>query len=389
MSEFLINGNPQNIPKLKGGDVMFYTATKEQIEQLHPELINYEPNKTRCFYKYDNGEIRFFDRIYNYYFSDRPWGLEQEYLAEGLDQQWVDKKDYLSLNIRNTHKAPDGWTFVCLDYAAEEIRLGAINTGCKLYTEAFQAGKDIHTLVGEQTWGYDTYHSNKKKYRKMAKILNFNMQYGGTAFGAARLLNCSVEEAEDILNRFKGALQDHFTVQDSQVLKTHQTLCEHTFFGLPIRLHRQYSSKTYKQVSQGERLAKNCRIQGTGGDILSIAFIQLWKKIWKELSHPEDYIRFQITVHDEIDFLIRNDVLQVLIPKVIECMTIQLPEWKIPLAVGLSLGPTFGQQYEWNYGSKEEGYKLLGPALEEAKPQVKDEKQKEKEEIKEEIKIEF
>ena len=104
MSEFLINGNPQNVPKLKGGDVMFYTATKEQIEQLHPELINYEPNKTRCFYKYDNGEIRFFDRIYNYYFSDRPWGLEQEYLAEGLDQQWVDKKDYLSVNIRNNHK---------------------------------------------------------------------------------------------------------------------------------------------------------------------------------------------------------------------------------------------------------------------------------------------
>ena len=38
-------------------------------------------------------------------------------------------KHCLSLNIRNTHKAPDGWTFVCLDYSAEEIRLGAINTG--------------------------------------------------------------------------------------------------------------------------------------------------------------------------------------------------------------------------------------------------------------------
>ena len=220
----------------------------------------------------------------------------------------------------------------------------------------------------------------------MAKILNFNMQYGGTAFGAARLLNCSVEEAEDTLNRFKSALQDHFTIQDSQVIKTHQTLCEHTFFGLPIRLHRQYASGSYKEVSQGERLAKNARIQGTGGDILSIAFMRLWKKIWKELEHPEDYIRFQITVHDEIDFLIRNDVLHILIPKVIDCMTIQLPDWKIPLAVGLSLGPTFGQQYEWEYSSKEEGYKLLGPALEEAKPK---EAEKPIEKPTEEIKIEF
>ena len=79
--------------------------------------------------------------------------------------------------------------------------------------------------------------------------------------------------------------------------------------------------------------------------------MRLWKNIWKELKNPEDYIRFQITVHDEIDFLIRNDVLQVLVPKIINCMTIQMPEWKIPLSVGLSLGPTFGQQYEWNYGS--------------------------------------
>ena len=365
---------------------MFYTATKEQIEQLHPELINYEPNKNRCFYTYPDGSIRWFDRIMNYYFSDKPWGLGQEKLAEGIDQEFTD--DYLSLNIRNSIKCPDGWSFWCLDYSAEEIRLGAINTGCKLYTEAFQAGKDIHTLVGEQTWGYDVYHSDKKKYRKMSKVLNFNMQYGGTAYGAARLLNCSVEDAEKILDSFKSALQDHFGTQEAQVRITHQTLCEHSFFGLPIRLKRYYANpQDRKNVSQGERLAKNSRIQATGADILSIAFMRLWKKIWEELGNPEDYIRFQITVHDEIDWLIRNDVAHILVPKVIECMTFQKEGWAIPLEVGLSCGPTFGQQYEWNYASKEEGFKILGPALEDAKPKVKEEKKEEK--IQEEIKIEF
>lgn len=357
---------------------MFYTATKEQIEQLYPELINYEPNKTRCFYKYEDGTIRWFDRIYNYYFSDRPWGLEKEMLAEGIDQEWLPGEEYLSGNIRNSLKAPDGWSFWCLDYSAEEIRLGAINTGCKLYTEAFASGKDIHTMVGEKTWGYEKYHSDKKKYRKMAKVLNFNLQYGGTPMGVARMLECSINEATEIYNGFKDALQDHFSVQDAQVRETHKNLCEHTFYGLPIRLKRYYSG-TYKEISKGERLARNARIQGSGGDILSIAFMRLWKKIWEELGNPEDYVRFQITVHDEVDFIVRNDVTDIIVPLIIDCMIIKQADWKIALQVGLSCGPTFGQQYEFDYHKDENTgkYVIDGPALEEVKPK--------KEEIKQDI----
>lgn len=79
----------------------------------------------------------------------------------------------------------------------------------------------------------------------------------------------------------------------------------------------------------------------------------------------------------EIDFLIRNDVAHILVPKIIECMTLSIPEWPVTLEVGLSCGPTFGQQYEWNYDTKENGYKVLGPALEEAKPKVKEEPKEE------------
>lgn len=276
---------------------MFYTATKEQIEQKYPELINYEPEKSRCYYKYEDGTIRFFDRLFGYYFSDKPWGLQPEMLAEGIDQEFTE--DYLSLNIRNSIKCPDGWSFWCLDYAAEELRLGAINTGGKLFTDAFTSGKDVHTLVGIDTFGEEKYYSDKKKYRKISKTLNFNMQYGGTAFGVARMLGVSQEEAQKIFDDYMDSMKDHFGVQDMQVRKTHTTLCEHTMFGLPIRLKRYYLNMAdRKNVSQGERLARNCRIQGSGADILSIAFMKLWRDIWKELGNPEDYIRFQITVHD-------------------------------------------------------------------------------------------
>ena len=108
---------------------MFYAASKEIVEQMYPDIANYQPEKTRCTYVHpDTGLKRFFDRIVGYYFSDQPWGLgEDERVVEGLDQEFVGD-DYLSLNIRNNLIAPEGWTFVSCDYAAQELRLGAINT---------------------------------------------------------------------------------------------------------------------------------------------------------------------------------------------------------------------------------------------------------------------
>lgn len=89
----------------------------------------------------------------------------------------------------------------------------------------------------------------------------------------------------------------------------------------------------------------------------------------------------------EIDFLVRNDVAHILIPLVIECMTFKLDTWPITLEVGLSCGPTFGQQYEWNYHKNEEGiYFVDDPALEPAKPKKQEVKV---EEVQDDIKIEF
>lgn len=89
----------------------------------------------------------------------------------------------------------------------------------------------------------------------------------------------------------------------------------------------------------------------------------------------------------EIDFLVRNDVAHIIVPIIIDCMTFKLDTWPITLEVGLSCGPTFGQQYEWDYEKTENGFKVLGPKLEEAKPKKKEEPKEEA--PKEEIKIEF
>ena len=124
--------------------------------------------------------------------------------------------------------------------------------------------------------------------------------------------------------------------------------------------------------------------KNTGADVLSIAFIKLWKDIWEQLGHPEDYIRFQITVHDEIDFIIKNEVLDILVPKVIQCMQTQMPDWEIPLTIGLSFGPTFGQQYEWEYDPNT--FAVIGPKLEMPKESAPKEK-KDQEQIQQEEQI--
>lgn len=354
---------PQNIPKRKGGDNMFYAAPKEWIEQNLPELAAFQPEKTRIFYPESDGKIRFADRIYGYYFSDRPWGLgEDERVVEGLDQEFVDKESYLSMNIRNTLRAPDGWTFISCDYSAEELRLGAINTKGKAFLNAFIHGEDVHLSTAKAMFGEEAVKQNKKKLRSVAKGLNFSMQYGGSPKGLARASGIPLDEATKQYDAYMLAQADHFAVQNAQVRRTHQTLTEYSFFGLPVRLHNYYKSDNYSMRSAGERLAKNHRIQASGADVLSIAFIKLWKNIFCKIKNVEDYIRFQITVHDEIDFVIRNDVLHILIPEIIKNMQTQMPDWEIPLTVGLSLGPTFGQQYEYDYDPKT--FQIIGPHLE-------------------------
>lgn len=342
---------------------MFYAASVEQIKQLYPELLDYQPEKTRIVYTHEDGTKRFIDRIVGYYFSDKPWGLgENERVVEGLDQEWAPGEDYLSLNIRNSIKAPDGWTFVSCDYAAEELRLGAINTKGKAFLQAFIHGEDVHLSTAKAMFGEEAVKQNKKKYRSIAKGLNFSMQYGGSASGLARNGGMSMEEAQMQYDAYMLAQADHFAVQDAQVRKTHQTLTEYSFFGLPVRLHNYYKADSWSMKSAGERLAKNHRIQATGADVLSIGFMKLWQKIWCELGNPEDYIRFQITVHDEIDFIIKNEAIPILVPKVLECMQLQMPDWEIPLTIGLSFGPTFGAQYEFDYNP--DTFQIIGPHLE-------------------------
>ena len=128
----------------------------------------------------------------------------------------------------------------------------------------------------------------------LTKLLN----YGGSPSVLERTAGMDHEEAKVVYDSFMAGLSDHFAVQAAQVRKTHQTLCEHSFFGLPVRLHRYYSSNSYRDISSGERLAKNHRIQATGADVLSMSFMRIWKNIYQPLDHPEDYIRFNLTVHD-------------------------------------------------------------------------------------------
>lgn len=351
---------------------MFYCASKEIIEQMYPELAAYQPEKTRIFYTNpETGEVRFADRICGYYFSDKPWGLgEDERVVEGLDQEFVDDKGYLSTNIRNTLRAPDGWTFVSCDFAAQELRLGAINTKGKAFLNAFMNGEDVHLSTAKAMFGEEAVKQNKKKYRSIAKGLNFSMQYGGSPQGLARASGIPLDEATKQYEAYMLAQADHFAVQNAQVRRTHQTLTEYSFFGLPVRLHNYYKEDNYSMKSAGERLAKNHRIQATGADVLSIAFIKLWKNIFTNIKNAEDYVRFQITVHDEIDFIVRNDVIHIIMPEIIKNMQTQMPDWEIPLTVGLSFGPTFGQQYEFNYDP--DTFQILGPKLEiPKKPETK------------------
>ena len=129
-------------------------------------------------------------------------------------------------------------------------------------------------------------------------------------------------------------------------------------FGRPRRVAYWMNHPQQSMVAFGKRTAVNTTIQGTGADILKIAFI----KIFNMFYSPKDYrsvVRFLNTVHDEINYNVRKDAISVIVPRLIQCMRLQLPNWEFPMEVGLSVGNRWGQSVDFDFDKTT--LEILGP----------------------------
>ena len=161
-----------------------------------------------------------------------------------------------------------GNVFVSADYSQVELRVLAYMSGEQRLIESFEAGRDIHSQTASWIFGVIP-ELVTGEMRRWAKVINFGLLYGMSAFGLADRLGVSRHEARDIMTRYFDALPGIQEFLDRLVEESKAKGFSRTLWGR-IRPVRGIPSKS----SGLERALINSPIQGTAADIARRALIE-------------------------------------------------------------------------------------------------------------------
>ena len=340
-NSYFADANIQNITKPKIADV--YYIHKDSLAELGIDIKEYDNPRQEFIY---NGEKTY--RILDWIFKATPWNITyneenpNHFVIEGFNQK---------LNIRSAFCPNDNEYWVSCDYSAQELRLPALISREPLWTKIFAEGGDLHKEMALQMWGAENYSKQK---RKMAKKINFGILYGMTAKNFAEDFGISLEEAEDIVKRYKSTAPKLFEWVSENEQKFIQNGSGYTLYGRPRRLGWYLSSNDRGLYNFGIRSCTNTVIQGSGADCLKMGFMNIYKKFflpeYRETNRK--YIRFLNTVHDEINYAVSKDYIYKIVPEIISCMRLWQDDWAFPMQVGLDIGTRWGQTVAFNYDGR-------------------------------------
>ncbi|MBP9019021.1 MAG: DNA polymerase I [Bacteroidales bacterium] len=190
---------------------------------------------------------------------------------------------------------PEGY-IMSSDYSQIELRLMAHMSGDDNFIEAFRAGKDIHSATASKIFDIPEDQLTKEQ-RSRAKVANFGIIYGISAFGLAQRLHISRGEAKKLID-------DYFTKYPKVQAFINNTIefarrngYVETLYGRK-RFIPDINSKNPVVRGLAERNAVNAPIQGSAADIIKIAMIRVDKRIIMERIQS----RMILQVHDELVF---------------------------------------------------------------------------------------
>lgn len=199
--------------------------------------------------------------------------------------------------IRKAFVPREGWRLLAADYSQIELRILAALTGDDGLLEAFRAGRDIHTTTAARIFRVPI-ESVTREQRGTAKMVNFGIPYGISAFGLAQRLGAvSRAEAQEIIDSYFAEFPAIPDYMEQVKAGARQNGYVETITGRR-RYLRDINSANGTIRSAAERNAINMPIQGTAADMIKLAMI----RIHRELAAQELNTRLLLQVHDELVF---------------------------------------------------------------------------------------
>jgi DNA polymerase-1 len=200
----------------------------------------------------------------------------------------------LGREIRSAFVAEPGHRLVSADYSQVELRILAHVSGEPKLREAFARGEDIHAATAAEVLGKDQATLTKDE-RNIAKMVNFGIIYGISAFGLSENLEIPRDEAQTYIDTYLARfpfVQDFIQRTIEQAGRDGYVT---TLFGRrrPVPEIRASNRQTR---SLGERLAVNSVMQGTAADVIKLAMVNIHRRLRDEGRAS----RLVLQVHDEL-----------------------------------------------------------------------------------------
>lgn len=198
-------------------------------------------------------------------------------------------------DIRKAFVADPGHKLIAADYSQIELRVLAHLSEDEALIDAFNKGQDIHSAVAAQVFGAEPDEVTKEQ-RNRAKVINFGIIYGITAFGLARRI-------DDLDNKAAAALIDDYkqrfpgidTFLNTCIEKAKTDGYVETILGRR-RAIPGIHERNPNQRALAERLAINSVVQGSAADLIKLAMVNLQSRIERE-SLPAKLL---LQIHDEL-----------------------------------------------------------------------------------------
>ena len=212
-------------------------------------------------------------------------------------------KTELGFKIRKSFIVPKGKIMVSADYSQIELRLLAIMSKDTNMINAFQNGIDIHTNTASIIFKKQQHEVDNNERRK-AKVINFGIIYGMGANSLSKELQIPLLEAKEFIKNYFSHFPTIKSFIEKQKQLAHQNGFAETLFRRRLYLP-DINVPNQRAVAEAERLAINMPIQGTAADIIKIAMINIYQKIY-----DRNDIKMLIQVHDELVFEIDFNSLE-------------------------------------------------------------------------------
>jgi DNA polymerase-1 len=205
--------------------------------------------------------------------------------------------------IREAFIAPAGSVIVSADYSQIELRIMAHLSQDEGMLNAFANNEDIHRATAAEIFGCERDAVNNEQ-RRYAKVINFGLIYGMSAFGLAQNLNIERSAAQSYIERYFSRYPGvRAYMQDTREVAKQKGYVE-TYFGRRLWIPEINSSNGMRRAG-AERAAINAPMQGTAADLIKLAMIATQK--W--IASQQLQTKLIMQVHDELVLEVPEDEL--------------------------------------------------------------------------------